>query len=67
VSTIWLIPALVFFVGGIVLFDALRRMANEAELMMRRIAAVREPTPDARRLHAEARALSATVKGLTRL
>jgi len=56
-SMLWLVPAGVLFVGGIVLFDALRRLADEADQLVNRLAAVRDVVPDVRQLQADAAVL----------
>ncbi|MCU1460606.1 MAG: hypothetical protein JWO37_681 [Acidimicrobiales bacterium] len=57
----WLLPAFVVLVGFVVLFDAMRRMARETELLVSRLAAVREVAADVRQVGAETRALAASV------
>jgi cytochrome c-type biogenesis protein CcmH/NrfF len=57
----WLLPAFVLLVGVVVLFDAMRRLARETELLVSRLAAVREVATDVGRIRAEARALAASV------
>jgi hypothetical protein len=62
----WLVPAGVFFVGVVLVLDALRRLNGETRQLVQRMATVRAETADVQRLRAEARALAASVRGATR-
>ena len=57
----WLLPAFILLVGAVVLFDALRRLAGEAELLAVRLATVRDMATDVRQVRDDTRALAATV------
>lgn len=65
-SPVWLIPAVVFFLGAIALFDARRRLDDETRRLAKQMVTVRADVSELTHLRTETQAFAAAVRSTTR-